>query len=296
MEFISTQAQYGFYILKLNSGDCVNLARNVSANIKGTLLIQVPLTSPKATTIQYRSDCEDTTTTQDTWTWWNNFRSYSDFNSRIKVALELSGDIPYTEEIKRWLGEPVQCLIIPSSIFIVNNANYPVLPKLIQELIGAFVKLDVFFVVKANLEDPSLRYYSEYLQFLYSRYSKPDPMAGFDDLLEIPLQPLYDNLDSYTYEIFERDPVKYHLYQEAIELALLDKVPIEERESRTVIIMVVGAGRGKNVLFYYYWGKKNDSGNDMYKLTFSKLRRLGQTTKADRFISHIPVRLAYETV
>lgn len=238
--------------MKLDSGDCVNLARNVSANIKGTMLIQVSLTSPRASTLQYRSDLDETnTTTQDTWTWWNNFRSYSDFNSRIKVALELSGDIPYSEEIKRWLGEPVQCLIIPSSLFIVNDKNYPVLPKLIQELIGAFVKLDVFFVIKANLEDPSLRYYSEYLQYLFSRYSKPDPMIGFDDLLEIPLQPLYDNLDSYTYEIFERDPVKYHLYQEAIELALIDKVPAEERESRTIIIMVVGAGRGEFFLFIY---------------------------------------------
>lgn len=237
-------------MLRLTSGDCVNLARNVSANLKGTMLIQIPLTSPKATTIQYRRDCEEVTATEDTWTWWNNFRSYSDFNSRIKVALELSGDIPYSEEIKRWLGEPVQCLIIPSSLFLLNDSNYPVLPKLIQELIGAFVKLDIFFVVKANLEDPSLRYYSEYLQYLFSRYTKPDPMVGFDDLLEIPLQPLYDNLDSYTYEIFERDPVKYHLYQQAIELALIDKVPEEERGSRTIIVMVVGAGRGKTSLFF----------------------------------------------
>lgn len=246
--------------MKLNSGDCVNLARNVSANIKGTMIIQIPLTSPKATTIQYRSDCDETTTstTQDTWKWWNNFRSYSDFNSRIKIALELSGDIPYSEEIKRWLGEPVQCLIIPSSLFIVNDKNYPVLPKLIQELIGAFAKLDIFFVVKANLEDPSLRYYSEYLQYLFSKYARPDPMIGFDDLLEIPLQPLYDNLDSYTYEIFERDPVKYHLYQEAIELALIDKVPVEERETRTIIIMVVGAGRGEIfVLFFLFYFKCN---------------------------------------
>lgn len=32
-----------------------------------------------------------------------------------------------------------------------------------------------------------------------------------------------DNLDRYTYEIFERDPVKYREYEQAIYLALLDK-------------------------------------------------------------------------
>lgn len=47
-------------------------------------------------------------------------------------------------------------------------------------------------------------------------------------MLEIPLQPLNDNLDCYTYEIFEKDPVKYKLYQNAIEAALKDRVKEEE--------------------------------------------------------------------
>lgn len=63
-------------------------------------------------------------------------------------------------------------------------------------------------------------------------------------MLEIPLQPLYDNLDAYTYEIFEKDPIKYLNYQKAIELALVDRVPDADIAKRTVILMVVGAGRG----------------------------------------------------
>lgn len=35
---------------------------------------------------------------------------------------------------------------------------------------------------------------------------------------------ILDNLDSYTYEIFEKDPVKYIYYQRAIERALVNKV------------------------------------------------------------------------
>lgn len=52
--------------------------------------------------------------------------------------------------------------------------------------------------------------------------------------METPLQPLYDNLDSYTYEVFERDPVKYKLYQDAITRALEDRVLDAEVDSKVV--------------------------------------------------------------
>lgn len=56
----------------------------------------------------------------------------------------------------------------------------------------------------------------------------------YDDVMQTPLQPLYDNLDSYTYEIFERDPVKYIYYQNAIEKALIDRIHIDDIEKKTV--------------------------------------------------------------
>lgn len=43
---------------------------------------------------------------------------------------------------------------------------------------------------------------------------------GYEDYLQCPLQPLMDNLESQTYEVFEKDPVKYTAYQDAIEMAL----------------------------------------------------------------------------
>ena len=33
--------------------------------------------------------------------------------------------------------------------------------------------------------------------------------SGYEDFLQSPLQPLMDNLESGTYEVFEKDPVKY---------------------------------------------------------------------------------------
>jgi protein arginine N-methyltransferase 5 len=49
-----------------------------------------------------------------------------------------------------------------------------------------------------------------------------------------------DNLESQTYEVFERDPIKYRNYQEAVYKALVERIPANV----TAVVMVVGAGRG----------------------------------------------------
>ena len=71
--------------------------------------------------------------------------------------------------------------------------------------------------------------------------------SGYQDYLQAPLQPLTDNLESITYEVFEKDPVKYALYTEAIERALVDWRQHKKSPSGPngkVVIAVVGAGRG----------------------------------------------------
>ena len=71
--------------------------------------------------------------------------------------------------------------------------------------------------------------------------------AGYQDYLQAPLQPLTDNLESITYEVFEKDPVKYDLYYQAIAQALIDwreqGKPASGPDGR-VVVAVVGAGRG----------------------------------------------------
>ncbi|KAL8897353.1 MAG: hypothetical protein Q9192_002617 [Flavoplaca navasiana] len=69
----------------------------------------------------------------------------------------------------------------------------------------------------------------------------------FQDYLQGPLQPLSDNLESVTYEVFEKDPVKYDLYESAIYRALTDWISAGKTTSgpaRTIVVAVVGAGRG----------------------------------------------------
>jgi protein arginine N-methyltransferase 5 len=71
--------------------------------------------------------------------------------------------------------------------------------------------------------------------------------SGYQDYLQAPLQPLTDNLESITYEVFEKDPIKYDWYERAIAQALSDWS--EQRKptsspSGAVVIAVAGSGRG----------------------------------------------------
>ncbi|TQS39443.1 hypothetical protein Golomagni_00032 [Golovinomyces magnicellulatus] len=71
--------------------------------------------------------------------------------------------------------------------------------------------------------------------------------SGYQDYLQAPLQPLADNLESVTYEVFEKDPVKYDLYEKALSLALSDwsvqKKPTS-CDNGSVVVAIVGSGRG----------------------------------------------------
>ncbi|EHK98993.1 putative protein arginine N-methyltransferase 5 [Glarea lozoyensis 74030] len=71
--------------------------------------------------------------------------------------------------------------------------------------------------------------------------------SGYQDYLQAPLQPLTDNLESVTYEVFEKDPVKYDWYERAIEEALSDWASQKKPTSNlngSVVIAVAGSGRG----------------------------------------------------
>lgn len=90
-----------------------------------------------------------------------------------------------------------------------------------------------------------------YLRYLQRRQPAKVPIevfgAGYQDYLQSPLQPLADNLESITYEVFEKDPVKYEWYERAIAAALVDweakALPGSGPEGR-ITVAVVGAGRG----------------------------------------------------
>ncbi|EGC47402.1 shk1 kinase-binding protein [Histoplasma capsulatum var. duboisii H88] len=90
-----------------------------------------------------------------------------------------------------------------------------------------------------------------YMRNLQQKQPSRTPMerfgVGYQDYLQAPLQPLTVNLESITYEVFEKDPIKYEWYERAIAKALKDWAeqgkPTCHPEGH-VVLAVVGAGRG----------------------------------------------------
>jgi len=91
----------------------------------------------------------------------------------------------------------------------------------------------------------------KYLRHLHHSQPPRDHIEGFasgyQDFLQNPLQPLADNLESVTYEVFEKDPVKYEWYERAVAAALRDWETLGKPRSGKdgkIVVAVAGAGRG----------------------------------------------------
>lgn len=103
----------------------------------------------------------------------------------------------------------------------------------------------------ASEEDDRPSPYLEYLRWVESTQPPltifESPMlTSFQDWLQSPLQPLSDNLESATYEVFEGDPVKYNQYEAATMEALIQWKALKKPTSKkdAVVIAVAGSGRG----------------------------------------------------
>lgn len=83
------------------------------------------------------------------------------------MALELSADIPSVANVDRWLGEPIKCLIVPTSIFLTNKKGYPVLSKSHQDLVRTFARLNLQMVVQGSKRHDDMNFYVSYLEHLH---------------------------------------------------------------------------------------------------------------------------------
>lgn len=243
------------FALQGNISKNINLARIIynelsCIHFRTGIWIQVPLENPAQNADSFREDLNpEEMSYEDTWEWWNSFRIVCDYNKKLIVALVLGQTEPEDGIIERWLGEPVKCLILPTKIFFSNKKGFPVLSKSNQNIVKKFAQFDVQFVVTGANRHQHLMHYYHYIDYLWKSRSQQNDFEsfayGFEDFLQNPLQPLMDNLESETYEVFEKDPVKYAEYQNAVRIAMMD---ISSRENfakgTTIVVMVVGAGRG----------------------------------------------------
>ena len=109
-----------------------------------------------------------------------------------------------------------------------------------------------------KLDLPSMNNHVSYMRYL-ERHQPPfsvletPTLTSFQDWLQSPLQPLSDNLESATYEMFEGDPVKYDQYELAITEAMAEWQELNKPTSSLaydgdsgpeLVVTVAGAGRG----------------------------------------------------
>lgn len=130
------------------------------------LLVEMPMADYENPWTKSQNDEPQTI---DTWHWWNQFRSNSDYNPRYQLALELTTDLPAPDVLLRWLGETIGLLIIPTSLFIQNRNNYPVLPHAHKNAVLKFLaRTNCKFALKApNDDDTSLHNHVNFLRYLY---------------------------------------------------------------------------------------------------------------------------------
>ncbi|KAF3925796.1 hypothetical protein ABW20_dc0101935 [Dactylellina cionopaga] len=215
------------------------------------------------------------------WDIWNAIRTAARYTPRLGLGLQIQYSLPKSFTLNRWFAEPIRYLIIDSSAYLLNTKGFPVLTKPHQSLIQQFARKSPYFLLAnarhseyqaenpADNDFPPLvptepiiprgarqtaatvrrrddpESYRKYLYYLLSNLPPPPPLdsfgAGYQDFLQSPLQPLADNLESMTYEVFEKDPVKYDQYERAIRLALED---LKAQGIENISVAVVGAGRG----------------------------------------------------
>ncbi|KAF6202415.1 hypothetical protein GE061_004814 [Apolygus lucorum] len=225
------------------------LSSETSSYFRDEVWLQIPTSSRKIAASSCRNDVpeDDDEDKDDPWHWWDDLRLLCASNMRLKVALEVTADLPSEEKLSRWFGEPIEVLVVPTALFMTNKAGYPTLSKAHQRFIQKCAAREMTVLVTGGNRHASLRHYVQYINHLFQSAELPPHIQcnlGFEDNLQVPLQPLADHLESFTYETFEKDPVKYTEYGNAVYEALIDRVPESEKETNTQVVMVVGAGRG----------------------------------------------------
>lgn len=146
----------------------------------------------------------------------------------IQLILVIGDDLPSWEHFNhRWIGEKVHSVQVHSSSFINNAKGFPVMSKKHQECIRAFMRQQVRVIVRSRHPNDSLESHYQYLCHLFKTHDQLDEddriEVSYRNYLQSPLQPLADNLEAATYEVFENDKIKYDIYEEGLYKAFLDK-------------------------------------------------------------------------
>ncbi|ORM40405.1 Protein arginine N-methyltransferase 5 [Babesia sp. Xinjiang] len=218
------------------------------------------------------------------WGYWSAIHEMTNYSAQLRVAIVLDQDNHH--HLERWVAEPLSAVILKESAFERNGDRVYLNRELVPYLQFLF-KYDVKVMLSGEfnfklLRDASQLRSSDSLELITLKdldtpqmvdgiaikeaiaavkaiYAALTPLTeaeqfktGFLDVLQEPLQPVRDNLETAIYENFERCTRKYAQFEEAITLWLKDfkagTLP-HQKDNQTQsndrpVIYIVGAGRG----------------------------------------------------
>jgi protein arginine N-methyltransferase 5 len=184
-------------------------------------------------------------------------------------ALDLTNPLPPALSLNRWAAEPIKHIFLPCTSFIPNAKGYPVLSKSMQTFLKTIFKVRLFTSppLSSHSRSSSQQFrptfiisgthrhvhtsggphaYAQYVRYLHRKSNELAPVEeyaqGYMDHLQQPLQPLMDNLEGETYEGFEKDPIKYRQYEEAVYRALCDRGQDTTTYALLLSRFLIGAG------------------------------------------------------
>ncbi|KAI0207200.1 Protein arginine N-methyltransferase 5 [Lamellibrachia satsuma] len=119
-------------LIPLKGPNCANLSRILNSFVlqghNHQFWMRVPMIAPEDSLGDVFEREEEDINRQpkhDTWHWWNSLRLMCDCNKKISIALEVTENLPSSQAIDRWCGEPVKAAILPTSIFLTNKKGLP---------------------------------------------------------------------------------------------------------------------------------------------------------------------------
>ncbi|KRX92060.1 Protein arginine N-methyltransferase 5 [Trichinella pseudospiralis] len=192
-------------------------------------------------------------TADDAWHLFHQLRTACGNDQRLEVALEIGADLCENMKIlDRWIGEPIGCLIITGEVFqTMPGSDSPTVSEMHRRLFSLLFTRTSRAVLEFDskqLDTIPINDFSFCIRNLYKNQrvlpmeQNCSVMRSYRDYLQLPLQPLFEDLSAATYEVFETDSVKYVKYEMAIKEAISDKISGNEVPFFNVI--VCGAGRG----------------------------------------------------
>jgi len=199
----------------VNYAHCINQAVLASPHVH--IWVRVPLAHPtvgddKADgSSDAGADDEEAESGRGAWASWNRLRCLCEHAPNLGLALQMGEDLPDDpEELNRWCGEPLRAVIIPAAVFLTNKRGYPTLSRRHQAVLQQLMAHRPRLVVSGRPDSHSegLGAHVQYLRYLVSKLAPQTQQERYEspyyDYLQAPLQPLQDNLESQTYETFEK--------------------------------------------------------------------------------------------